>query len=139
MRINSINTTNFKGLWQNDRAANFARTKDDEPINSVNYIYRPFADETKEEIRQTVEEYSVPMYGVIDKMDDNAYGYAAYVIPNIEIGPKLSMTKEQYNAYKNELTGLKEKTSIVPETTQEYSYDVLSEIDAGRVLKNTRA
>ncbi len=97
MKINSINTTNFKGLWQKPKTKN----------KTIKYTYQPFMDETQKEIDASIKKASDSIYGIAKS--------------EILIGDKLPVTKAQYKFIANNIGNYK-KTLDEQESAKPLAY-----------------
>lgn len=102
MKISSLNQTvqnkNFKGLWKEPRVK-----IDFDPILNVpkikdTYFYHPFANETEQEIKDTIKRVNKAEF-----INDN--GTVKYYVRECRLCLKTPFTKEEFEAYTNISSG----------------------------------
>ena len=100
MQVSKINaSTSFKGLWEHKNEELGRHTEERCPVYHSRVIYRPFADETPEQIEKATK--GAPRKTKIMEEWRNygdPYGPEKILISDVSVGKKLDITEAEYNA-----------------------------------------
>ncbi len=131
MKINSINSVNFKGLWEKKPVEPIGKNSKGKQVQVEENIYHPFADETQEEINANFVTPVVKAYNVYHNSSPNRFSYQSCIIPKATVGEKLQITKAQYEEYEKLTQGFTKEARFLPDDTQNASYKAIAGREIG--------
>lgn len=122
MLVHSNNQPSFKGLWEGPisrKSLGYDPHCKCGEILKEEYIYRPFKNETKESIQNTLKKENNSAYELDDLRDQDPFGPEAYFLPEVKLGKTLNITAEEYNEIMNLQQKLYEDNSISEYTVRD--------------------
>ena len=100
MKVNSINSSNFKGIWFKESSTELTKTAYGTRMSEESYVYRPFINEDLGSAESEVNKYDGKLIGSYylfnHEMDE-------IIKVNAKLGAILNMREEEYAKIKTPL------------------------------------
>ena len=102
MRIGTINSANFKGLWVMQDKIEQGRTDKGQNITLQEATYRPFSDETQDEIEHELKRKKKTIHAIYNYSSryNISQKPSAFVVVKTHLGEPLDVTKKAYSEIK---------------------------------------
>ena len=98
MKILSINSANFKGLWEISKPRENGRIETKEgsiPVLERKAIYHPFSDEADNEVKEAMSDVTTAYEAVYKGAVDH------FILTKHSLGERLNLTKDAYEKISN--------------------------------------